>query len=469
MTLRIEKWTLADIADRVGGELSGEPRGGVAGVSTDTRTIEPGALFVALVGDRFDGHDYVGAAHDAGAAAAIVSRRLDPTIPQIVVDDTLVALQRLGAAIFDEGVEAGVFSVALTGSNGKTTTKELLTAIWSTVAPVHATVGNLNNHIGVPLTLCATPADARTMILEMGANRFGDISELVALAPADVRIITSIGHAHIEGLGSLDGVRRVKSEIFERSDADTIAVVPQEERSKLRFDGFEGRIVTVGEADSGADVVFTTSGAKVEVRGLDFEYHLRSPLPGRHNAHNLATAIAALTAAGPRPDADDLDRALAALVLPGGRWRTIERGGWTFLDDAYNANPTSVRASWDAFVEIRERQREVGDEDGLVVAVIGEMLELGDDAERLHGDTARRVAKRGGADCLVFVGTFASTMAQAAREVSDAEVAAFDEPGQVAAWLATRDPCTVYLKASRGQRLERIIEHFPADAGRDEA
>jgi UDP-N-acetylmuramoyl-tripeptide--D-alanyl-D-alanine ligase len=466
VTLRIENWTLADIADAVGGEVVGEAHG-VCGVSTDTRTIAAGELFVALSGENFDGHDYVEVAARAGAGAALVSRRVETSLPCIVVEDTLDALQRLGAALFDEARRDGAFSIALTGSNGKTTTKELLVAVWSTISTVHANVGNLNNHIGVPLTLCAIPQEAQTIVVEMGANQFGDISELIALAPADVRIITSIGHAHIEGFGSIEGVRRAKSEIFEQSTPQTLAVVPHTERGRLNLGSFRGTVDTVGPAKSGADIEVEPSSPDVVVRGRGLEYHLRLPLPGAHNAHNLATALGTMLVADRRPDRDRLDVALRELVLPGGRWRTVERGDWTFLDDAYNANPSSVRASWDGFVEMRERSGEVASSD--VVGVFGEMLELGDDAEALHADTARWIAQRGGADVLAFVGAFAGAMAAAAGDVGETTALAFEDPDRVAAWLAGHTPGTVFLKASRGQRLERIIEHFPADADRDEA
>ncbi len=465
MTLRIETWTLGRVAEVVGGQLSGDEDERVKGVSTDTRTIKPGELFVALVGERFDGHDYVKAAGESGASATLVSRRVDTELTQIVVDDTLDALQRLGAALFDEARADGALSIALTGSNGKTTTKEFLAALWGATTRVHANAGNLNNHIGVPLTLCAIPVDAETLVIEMGANDFGDISELIALAAADMRIITSIGHAHIEGFGDLDGVRQGKSEIFERSTSETVAVVPRQERERLSLDDFRGTVVTVGARGSSATIEYHTISGEVGITGEGFEYHLRSPLPGTHNAHNLATALATLWANGVCPSEDRLNRALGSLVLPGGRWRTIERDGWTFLDDAYNANPSSVRASWDAFVEIRQRASEVGS----VVAVFGEMLELGDDADALHRETARWIARRGGADVLVFVGAHATPMADAARRAGNGEVRAFVDPERVARWLSDRQPGTVFLKASRGQQLERIIEHFPADTERDEA
>lgn len=465
MTLRIESWSLSRIAEVVGGELHGSD-GHVTSVSSDTRTIGDGALFVALVGERFDGHDYAEQAVEKGAAALLVSRLVDGVdVAQVVVDETLDGLQRLGAALFRQAREEGVFSIALTGSNGKTTTKELIAALWRTRGTVHATAGNLNNHIGVPLTLCAMPANTKTLVLEMGANKFGDIAELIAIAPADVRVITSIGYAHIENLRDLDGVRKVKSEIFEHDEAECLAVVPVAERMLLWLGGFAGRVVSVGANQSGAEVSYKrTARGTLAVRGPHFEHDLNFALPGRHNAQNLATALATLHVLGPdeQPLTGALQPAIDSVELPGGRWRTVERGEWRYLDDAYNANPSSVRASWDGFVEIAGGAFGVAPVE--VVAVIGEMLELGDDADELHRETAAWIARRGGAAALAFVGAYAESMAQAARtaiEDSDAEVVALATTDDVAAWLKGRAPGLVYLKASRGQKLERLIELMP--------
>lgn len=451
MTLRVATWSLAQIAAAVSGTIAAEHANlRVTGVSTDTRSMTPDALFVALVGDRFDGHDYAAAAVDGGARAVMVSRELaEIRAPQIIVDDTLEALQQLGAALFRAAQSEGLRSIALTGSNGKTTTKELCAALCSTRGRTHFTAGNLNNHIGVPLTLCALPLDAEFAVVEMGANAPGDIAELIELAPTDVRVITSIGAAHLEGFGDVDGVREAKSEIFGGAPA-RLAVYPSTESFAT-----SSPTLTVGPRGSGADVGWSRDAAGVNVRGPDFELHSRLALPGAHNAQNLATAVAAVRGAAGELDPERANEALEALQLPQGRWRRVQRGRWSFLDDAYNANPSSVRASWDAFVEIAEASGAVASD---VVAVVGEMYELGEDAEELHRDTARWVAQRGGAGTFVFVGRFAQAMAEAAASSSSVRVVAFASPEEAAQWLRQRDPSTVYLKASRGQRLETIID-----------
>ncbi|MFU8807359.1 MAG: UDP-N-acetylmuramoyl-tripeptide--D-alanyl-D-alanine ligase, partial [Bradymonadaceae bacterium] len=238
--LRIQGWPLPRIAAAMGGTTSSSNGAGIPAVSTDTRSLGQGDLFVALEGESFDAHDFIDQAVLAGAGALVVHRDVEaPTaVPLIRVDDTFAALSRLGQALWQEAREEGLHTVAVTGSNGKTTTKEILASLWGTLGSVHATVGNLNNHIGVPLTLCALPARCDHLIVEMGANGAGEIRGLIALAQARERIITSIGFAHIEGFGSVDGVRRAKAEIFENADASTVAIVPYSEKSRLIPEGF---------------------------------------------------------------------------------------------------------------------------------------------------------------------------------------------------------------------------------------
>lgn len=465
--LRLASWSLGRVAEAVSGELiGGEPDAGIARVSTDTRDIDAGALFVALVGERFDAHDFVAQAFESDAAAAILhdeQTARDASGPVILVDDTLVALQRLGRAVWDEATEAGVRTVALTGSNGKTTVKEMTAAMLLEFGATFATPGNLNNHIGVPLTLCAMPADIDYLVLEMGANAVGDIDELIALAPAQTRMITSIGAAHLEGFGGMDGVRRGKSEIFRLAGPDEIAVVPASERDKLVLDAFEGPVITVGEG-AGADIrlqAFEPRGGRPRasylVEGAPLTVDL--PIPGRHHAHNVGTAIGALLSLGLDATVEPIQRALDALELPGGRWREEHVGAITFIDDAYNANPTSTVASFDAFMQIEdERPR---------VAVIGEMLELGPTAESHHVEVAERIATSDGLAEFVAVGPYAAAMANAAATSVSAH--AFDASDKAGRWLSERasreDGLLVFLKGSRGARLEDVIESTREQVG----
>lgn len=450
----IAKYSLGELAAFCGVACDADVR--VSGVSTDTRTLMPGDLFVALSGPNFDANAFASVAVERGASAVLVSKGVDVDVPVLRVDDTLRALQDIATAVFARLKASGVVSVALTGSNGKTTTKELVAAlIGSAGKRVHATPGNLNNHIGVPLTILATPADAEVMVVEMGCNRFRDISELVKMAPCDVRVVTSIGYAHVEILGDLDGVRVAKSEIFEQADAQTVAVVPFDERDRLKLRGFPGRIFTSGLARGADAVVAATPEAGRQRVRLDFGDHdisLGLPLPGVHNAENLGLAwLAVSRGLGLSLEQGAAQNAMDRFALPGGRLKRVEAGPWHIIDDAYNANPTSARASYEAFLEL--------DGPAPRIAVLGEMKELGERAEALHAELARAVAARGGADHLVFVGPFAETMAEAARSVSpDATVFGTESLETAATHLKQIGPGFVFFKASRGARLERLID-----------
>ncbi|TXD37531.1 UDP-N-acetylmuramoyl-tripeptide--D-alanyl-D-alanine ligase [Lujinxingia vulgaris] len=474
-TLRISTWTLEKIAEHAGATLHGPSDGDVSGVSTDTRSIAPGALFVALRGERFDGHGFVQSAFERGAAAALVDAdwwNANAESPAghilLVVDDTLEALTRLGHALWQEATAGGMQTVAVTGSNGKTTTKELLAALWSTRGKVWATPGNLNNHIGVPLTLCALPEDCDHLICEMGANHVGEISQLVRLAPGFARVITSIGSAHLEGFGSMAGIRRGKSEIFETADGDTHAILPFSEKDKLILEGFPGKVWTFGsEEGARVRVIALREHAPGEPPGMDVSLEVDSrklslslPLLGMHNATNLAAALATLAAGEVELDETRLNEALSRLILPGGRFRQLVVRGVHILDDAYNANPSSVRASVEAFERWATSRHCEGR-----FAVLGEMLELGEGAGDAHAELARWVAAREAIDGLAFVGGFSERMAQSALKVQpELDVRAFSSiTDDLIAWVGARKGGAVLLKGSRGGRLETIVDALTND------
>ena len=297
--LWLGNFSLRSLASSLGASMRGvDPEAVAKEVVTDSRRAGPGDLFVALLGERFDGHDFVPEVEGKGAVAALVSRPSQDADRQLLVPDTLVGLQQLGAFLWRQYTQTfDPWSVALTGSNGKTTTREMLRAIFQTLTPkVHATVGNLNNHIGLPLTLCALPQGTTGVVLEMGANKVGDIRELIELAPARARLVTSIGPAHLEGFGSMEGVRQGKSEIFRQADASTLALVPWTERDLPRRQDFCGHTLTFGK-QPGADVhirraVHTEAGLEVQIRlpdGRPIEVTL--PMVGLHHADNLAGAL----------------------------------------------------------------------------------------------------------------------------------------------------------------------------------
>lgn len=476
---RIVRWDWTSIAEAVDGELTpAEPRcEGPHGVSTDTRTIEPGELFVALRGPNFDGHDFVEEAFEKGAAGAVVAtdveREVEPSGDGVLirVDSTLEALQSLGAALWREARREGLHTIAITGSNGKTTTKELAAALWSTRGRVHKTSGNLNNHIGLPLTLCDLPADCDHLVVEIGGNAPGEIGELIALAPGDERIVTSIGLDHPEGFGSIEGVRRAKAEIATSADDSTTMVVPADEREALVSDEYPGDVWTFGsdrEARLRLCDTESLSGShdaqRVTFVHDDHRWSMELPLPGTHNACNLAAAVSTLLARGVSVEAERWTEAVRSVALPGGRWRRVAFEGLHVVDDAYNANPSSVRASLDAFTSCDDGF----DGEAERLAVVGEMAELGERSQSLHCEVARDAAARDALDAIVFQGAHAEAMVEAARSIApDADLQALDDLEAIAEWMLDRRPAIAWLKASRAAELERVVtclEHrLPVD------
>ncbi len=463
-TLRVQKWTLAKIARAMEGQLLNHHmgQGKVSGVGTDTRTLEGGELFVALIGERFDGHRFLEEAQEGGASAMVVERASAAThceVPAIVVDDTTKALARLGRELFREARQEGMHSVAVTGSNGKTTTKEILSVLWDIDGSVWATPGNFNNHIGVPLTLCALPDDCDHLILEMGANHRGEIAELIRLAPADKRVITSIGRAHLEGFGSMAGVRKAKAEILEVASRATRAIMPVEERAALEPRAFLGYAIGFGERQDAEMQITGIDASQDNPMGMDVtlqyqgqKWSLALPLIGDHNAYNLAAALSTMVGTRIVEEEARLNQALKDLELPGGRLRQIELAGMSIIDDAYNANPASLRASLAAC------RRWGGEDDGLTL-VIGEMKELGKGAEQEHREMGRWIGEQGWVDSVVFMGGHAEIMAESARRASRRlEIRASEDHDEVAHWIRNERPTKLFLKGSRANRLELIVE-----------
>ncbi len=451
-------WSAQRLATAMKCRVARDTRRCFHGLSTDSRALFDGAVFVALRGERFDGHAFLGDAVRAGAVALVVddadaAADLDATV--VVVADTTAALGHLASALLAESRRrhGGLRTVGITGSNGKTTTKELLGAlVRAQGGETLVTPGNLNNHIGLPLTVAALTPRTRDAILEMGANRPDDIRELAEIARPDVSVITSIGRAHIEGLGGMDGVRRTKGGIL--ALGPRVAVLPLHEATSapiaaqlasgtvvVTFGG-PGATLEVHRHDDEGDVVLTGRGVLDGWRAVT-----PLSLPGEHNALNLASAVLASVArtgdvsveAMPSPQA--LAAALADVELPGGRLRRLHIAGRTVIDDAYNANPESVLAS----LGLLSRSR------GLRVAVLGDMLELGDDAEALHVEVGRHAAAL--ADLVIAVGPLSKHLAEAAGGswAADLDVAA--------AWVAQAAPpgSTILIKGSRGGRLERVV------------
>ncbi|MCT2589180.1 UDP-N-acetylmuramoyl-tripeptide--D-alanyl-D-alanine ligase [Streptomyces sp. N2-109] len=438
--------SLGEIAEVVGGTVEGDSSATVTAPAVlDGRQAEPGSLFVAFAGERVDGHVYVGQAGRAGAVAVLGSR---PTpLPTVVVQDAQAALQLLAAHVAAR-LRDGLTVVGVTGSQGKTGTKDLLAAVLSSAGPTIATIGSLNNELGVPLTMLRADAATRFLVLEMGARHVGDIAELTSLVAPDIGVVLNVGQAHLGEFGSRAAIAETKGELVRGLAPGGTAVLNADDSLVDTMRALaDGSVLTFGRAEH----------ADVRVLGLDLDRlgrpscTLRTtnacapvalPHVGAHQALNASAAAAAGLAAGV-----PLDLAAAALATASlSQWRMERRvlaGGATLLNDTYNANPDSTRAALDALAAI---------EGGRRIAVLGEMLELGDDSAAEHRAVGAYAAAR--ADVVVAVGEAARAIADGAGERA---VMLADNDAAVD-WLRGRLVAgdVVLVKASRGAFLDEV-------------
>jgi UDP-N-acetylmuramoyl-tripeptide--D-alanyl-D-alanine ligase len=435
-------WTL----DRIAEALGAGPRGAtkLARISTDTRTVGAGDAFLALKGESFDAHDFLAEAVRKGATALIVhdaSRAMGLHVPVYEVRDTLTALGALGRY---RRRAWGRPVVGVVGTNGKTSTKELLRAALGGTMRVHATVGNYNNLVGVPLTLFALPDDADIAVIEMGTNQPGEVAALRAIVEPDVVVVTSIAEEHLEGLGDLAGVLR---EEVSACDGVSLAVVPAAQPEIMEAARPKARRVLSTGLESG-ELRPDAWGVEPDGRGwveLD-EVRVRVPLRGVHNLRNAMLALAVARERG--VSMHDAARSIACMPAPPMRVHFETCGAATIINDAYNSNPGSARVALELLEHAGAgRQR---------VAVLGTMLELGAQADRLHDEVARS-ALASPIEFVVGVGAYADALARVAP--GDPRVASGADPE--AAWNAVRSrlepDAVILLKGSRGVRLERLI------------
>lgn len=454
----------------------------ISGVSTDSRSIRSGELFVALVGDRFDGHDFVGQALERGAcgAAVEVARHRIPAAADeklykgrliIGVADTLEAL---GAIAAFHRRRFSIPVVGITGSNGKTTTKEMAAAILSIRHRVHRNSGNLNNQIGLPLTVLALSGDHDLAIFEMGINRPDELPRLCATARPQIGIVTNIGAAHLEGLGNLDGVARAKSELVRALPADGVALLNADD-AYLPFlkERAAGRVVTFGfragsdmriaafhQNPDGIQLTLQANsaawglvkiGTSLSAAPKTVELEMGASIMGRHNALNAAAA--ALLAWTMGLDLETIREGLSQFQPVAMRTQRLDWNGATFFVDAYNANPTSMAAALDALAAWPCA--------GKRIALLGEMLELGAASEAEHAAVGKLAATRGVVR-LIAAGQMARVVGNAAREAGIPSADVFEAADLDAAaarlkqWLRPGD--VVLMKGSRGARIETVLE-----------
>jgi UDP-N-acetylmuramoyl-tripeptide--D-alanyl-D-alanine ligase len=435
-------WSARFVSEALG--ISTLPVAEFSEISTDTRTLSTGALFVALVGERFDGHDHLERARDAGAVAAIVRWGTRPVsgLHLVEVGDTLRAYGRLGRARRRE-ISGPV--IAITGSNGKTSTKEMVAAVIRTGYIVHATRLNLNNLIGIPQTILASPSSTKALVIEAGANTPGEIARAREIIEPTAAIITNVSESHLEGFGSRRGVMEEKLALLDGVELAIVGTDPPELASLARERARQ--VVTGGLA--GADVVPTrvdldrNGRPEFTVDGVE----VRLPIRGSHQAGNAMLAWALVRELG--LDRQHAAAALSSLVLPGGRGEVLDAGGLTILHDAYNANPASFRAAIATARAMRQGRR--------LVFVAGSMRELGKDADRLHREIAAELAALD-PDLLGVVGDFVPAIEPHAGAMGDRLLRAGDAVslGPLLKDRLRGDELVV-LKASRGVQLERIL------------
>ncbi|HTE15943.1 MAG TPA: UDP-N-acetylmuramoyl-tripeptide--D-alanyl-D-alanine ligase [Burkholderiales bacterium] len=442
--------------------LGVEHRGGnplFTSVGTDSRNVKPGELFIALRGEHFDAHQYMGEAQASGAVAVIADAEgaaLAPaSLPLIMVNDTRKGLTQLAYAWRSRYTGP---LLALTGSSGKTTVKEMLAAILREVAgaDVLATHGNLNNEIGVPLTLLELRAEHRYAVIELGMNHAGEISRLTRLARPEVALITNAGHAHIEYLGSLDAIARAKGEIFEGLTTHGLAVINADDvyaASWLKLLN-KNKYLQFG-LDKPADI-----GARYELRALDSDLHITTPAgalsatlhaPGLHNVRNALAACAAAVA---------LNVPLTAIAtglscyagVKGRLQRKAGLAGATVIDDTYNANPESTRAAIDVLSRTSGRR----------LLVLGDMGELGESAAACHAEIGA-YARTAGIERLYALGDLSGNAVSAfgagARQFSSVEELVIDAQPELAPNV------TVLVKGSRFMKMERVVNAFAMESG----
>ena len=416
-----------------------------SGAENDSRKILPGQLFVALKAAR-DGHDFIGKAMEAGAAAALGERQL-PGVPMIVAPDSLTALQQIAAGW--RSTLTGTRFIGLTGSVGKTTTKEMTAAACAAVFRTRWTQQNFNNEIGVPRTLLDLEPDTQVAVVEMGMNHAGELSRLTRLARPDVAVITNIGTMHIENLGSREGICRAKLEILEALAPDGTAVLHGDEKL-LRDNPPACRTLWFGlgrENDLRAeDIELMPDSSTFTAVGFGQRVPVTLPAPGEHNVVNALAAMLAARCVGVSLEA--AAKALADFVNTGDRLRTYRQAGYTVIADCYNAGPESMQA---AFTVLQSTPTA-----GRKIAVLGDMLELGDFAPAAHrtvGGEAAAVADR-----ILAYGPLSRELAAAAGE----KALHFDTPeALLEALRAEAKPGDVLLfKASHGMHLEKVLENF---------
>lgn len=444
---------LGQISVMAGAEWQAEaPDVPVTGYSIDSRTIGKGELFIAIKGDNFDGHDFVGAAMERGAAAAMVSRDFTGAGNLLRVSDPLSALQTLARKVREAW---GKTVIGVTGSAGKTTTKEAIARVLASKYRVQKSEGNFNNHIGLPLQLLRIEPETEIYVSEMGMNHAGEITALAKIAEPNVGVVTMVAPVHLEFFGSVEGIARAKKELIDALPPEGTAILNGDDDLVRRFnEGRLGRAVYFGLGER-SDVRAVNlaehgaAGSEFEVVAHGERARVKLPLVGRHNVANALAAVASGIEQGVTLQA--AAEALGEMKASDKRGEVIEIGGAAAVNDCYNSNPKALQSMVDALLAMPAKRH---------IVVAGEMLELGPAGEELHRECGRYAAERG-VTWLIGVRGLAKAMVEAARE-KGLRAEFFESPKEAGAWLAenAQKDDAVLLKASRGVKLERAIEEW---------
>ena len=452
------KLSLTKVAEFISATGRFAAEAAVHGYSIDSRTVGPGQLFFAVKGERLDGHDFVEQALEKGAAAAVVRNdqagRYQGETRLLTVEDTLVALQTLATAVRKRW---GKPLIAVTGSAGKTTTKEAIAHVLSTRFRVLKSEGNFNNHFGLPLMLLKLEPEYDVAVIEMGMSHTGEIRALAGIAQPEIGVVTNVAAVHLEFFDSLAGIARAKYELIESLPVSGIAVLNADDEYVSQFaQGFKGKVVQYGlgaTAEVRAENIRSkgTEGSEFDVVTGTSREHATLPLVGEHNVLNALAAVAVGVERGLKPA--EAVATLATLTPADKRGKVLQVGNVTVINDCYNSNPKALEAMVDALAAMNARRR---------IVVAGEMLELGPAGEEMHRQAGDHISEKK-IDVLIGVRGLAQAMVDAAeRAGARAEfVASSEEAGE---WLAreARDGDVILLKASRGVKLERALETWMA-------
>jgi len=465
-------WTAGGLAGACGGRWAGDAPAAdqpIAGLHTDTRTLTPGQALLALRGERFDGHDYLHAAADAGAGLLIVDRVPDdaPALPTLLVDDTLPALQQLAAAYRDRLAEAGVTVIAVAGSQGKTTTRELIHAALCPTRTGTRSPRSFNNHIGVPLTLLAAQLDHDYVVCEVGTNHPGETESLAGLLRPDAACITAIGHEHLEAFHDLQGVTKEQAQLLSHIKAQGFVTLPADHADGLLQHAALPDDITITRVNGADGLIARDAGIDPDAPHQHFTldgHRFSLPLIGGHNVENAVHAVA--VARWMKQSDADTARGLAT-AKPAPMRLEVKRlsNGLTLINDAYNAHPDSLAAAAATLATFPVT------EGGHRIAILGDMLELGDQSPELHREAGQQIAALDGIHHVITVGPLAMFIAEALEKQRPRT------PGtpRTPAPPGTTHPCpditaaqrcirevvgpsdTVLIKASRGLKLEQLV------------